>query len=87
MMTFEMELGIMCLIAMLLGAAIDRCLPRRAKPSSDPAAPGHLPPSVGKAFGDAPVPVDLGYDPENPINAGRGRETVEIDGATWYLMK
>lgn len=26
------------------------------------------------------------YDPSNPMNAGRGRETVEICGATWYRM-
>lgn len=35
---------------------------------------------------DAPVPVDLGYDPENPMNAGRKRETVRMCGAEWYRM-
>lgn len=39
---------------------------------------------------DAPVPVDLrGYDPENPINGGRGREpvTVEVGGETFTLYR
>ena len=35
----------------------------------------------------APVPATLGYDPENPMNAGRGRETVEVGGATWYIVR
>lgn len=32
---------------------------------------------------EAPAPD---YDPCNPMNAGRGRETVEICGAKWYVM-
>ena len=31
---------------------------------------------------DAPMPVDLGYDPDNPMK----REAVQMGGATWYRM-
>lgn len=35
---------------------------------------------------EAPLPVDLGYDTTNPMNAGRQREAVQMCGATWYRM-
>lgn len=41
-----------------------------------------------KAF-QAPAPVDLGYDVNNPINGrynAKHGETVVIDGFTWYRM-
>lgn len=41
-----------------------------------------------RAF-EAPTPVDLGYDVNNPINGrynAKHGETVVIDGVTWYIM-
>ena len=35
----------------------------------------------------APMPVLPDYDPMNPMNAGRGRETVQAGGATWYVIR
>lgn len=35
----------------------------------------------------APAPVDLGYDPDNPINRGRSWEPVEVEGRTFYRVR
>ena len=32
------------------------------------------------------APVPMGYDENNPINA-KGRQTVNVCGRDWYLMK
>ena len=34
----------------------------------------------------APAPVDIGYDPQNPMNAGRGWEPVQVEGFTLYRV-
>lgn len=37
---------------------------------------------------DAPAPVDpLGYDPQNPMNAGRAWTPVEVEGHTFYRVQ
>ena len=33
---------------------------------------------------DAPVPIDPGYDPNNPINRREGWEYIEIDGRPFW---
>ena len=33
---------------------------------------------------EAPLPE---FDPRNPMNAGRGRETISAGGATWYVIR
>ena len=35
---------------------------------------------------NAPAPVDIGYDPQNPMNAGRGWEPVKVEGYTFYRV-
>lgn len=59
------------LAGLILGVLLSRWAVRRVRPRTM----------------EAPVPVtDLGYDPKNPMNAGRGRETVQEGGATWYVI-
>lgn len=37
---------------------------------------------------DAPAPADpLGYDPQNPMNAGREWVPVEVEGHTFYRVQ
>ena len=75
------QVGLLCLMCVLLGILVGlfaaRATIRGAKKSGilrmeNPAG--------------APVPPDLGYDPENPMNAGRKRETVRMCGYTWTVM-
>ena len=53
-MPYEMILGLLCLACVILGIVIGLSLSRWTVRSRDRM--------------DAPVPPDLGYDPENPIN-------------------
>lgn len=69
-----MELGIlcvMCVMCVLLGVVIGLFMARA---------------TVRRVRPEAPAPVDLGYDPNNPMNCGRERETEVICGATWYRI-
>lgn len=78
-MSNELLIGLLCITCLVIGAVFGslvggvRARRRRAAQCAAPT--------------DAPVPaVDPGYDPDNPMNAGRRRETVEMCGATWYRM-
>lgn len=66
-----MNIGILCVMCVVLGIMIGLFAARA---------------TVRKVNTEAPVPVDPGYDPNNPMNCGRQRETVEICGHTWYKM-
>ena len=77
-MSNELLIGLLCLMCLVVGALFGSLLGgiwARRRRAAQCAAPT-----------DTPMPVDLGYDPENPMNAGRKHETVEMCGATWYRM-
>ena len=59
------------LLGMIVGLFLARWMIRRVRPAQP----------------EGPAPCDLGYDPTNPMNAGRGRETVQEGGATWYVIR
>ena len=64
--------GVLLFLGIMIGLLI-ACCPRQPRRRRRPVE-------------DAPVPADLGYDPLNPMNAGRQRKTVEICGAEWTVM-
>lgn len=66
-----MEIGILCVLCVILGIVIGLCAARA---------------TVRRMHPEAPVPVDLGYDPRNPMNCGRPRETEIICGAVWHRI-
>ena len=35
---------------------------------------------------EAPAPIDIGYDPTNPINRGRYEDPVEVDGVRLWRI-
>ena len=81
MMSLNFQVGLLCLMCVLLGILVGlfaaRATIRGAKKSGilrmeNPAG--------------APVPPDLGYDPTNRINMGGKRETVKMCGVEWTLM-
>ena len=75
------QIGILCVLCVLLGVMaglfMARATIRGAKKS------GAL--TMRSDFG-APAPVDLGYDPSNPMNAGRPRKTVKECGYEWTVI-
>ena len=77
-MSTQLITGLLCITCLVIGAMFGslvggvRARRRRAAQCAAPT--------------DAPLPVDLGYDTTNPMNAGRQREAVQMCGATWYRM-
>lgn len=78
-MSFNTLMGLYGLLCIALGIVVGRALPRRGQR----VGADHL----IRPVDGAPSPADLGYDPMNPMNAGRTPETVEICGAEWTVMR
>ena len=75
-MSFNTLMGLYGLLCIALGITIGWAMPRRRRAGQ-----------VSRPYIEGPAPVELGYDPMNPMNAGRTSETVEICGAEWTVMR
>ncbi len=68
MLSFDLELGVLCLLCIVLGMSIQYALSFCRRPKT----------RRSRRF-DAPVPLDLGYDPNNPINQRNRVAVGEVD--------
>ena len=68
-MNNELGIGILCILCVLLGGVAGAFIGAKTSRRRD----------------IAPAPVDLGYDPDNPMNAGH-REYVDIGGVRLWRM-
>lgn len=72
-MSTQLITGLLCITCLIIGTLFGTILAGKS----------------GHRRNEAPAPVDLSYDPTNPINGapmGRKREAVQMGGATWYRM-
>ena len=74
------QIGILCVLCVLLGVLVGLFMARAAIRGAKKS--GALMMNVN----EAPAPVDLGYDPSNPMNAGRPRKTVKECGYEWTVI-
>lgn len=68
MLNVDIELGVLCLLCIFLGMSIQYALSFCHRPKT----------RRSRRF-DAPAPLDLGYDPNNPINQRNRVEVGEVD--------
>lgn len=72
-MSEELTVSVLCVLCLIVGALFGAFLAGKS----------------GHRRNEAPAPIDLSYDPTNPVNGremGRKREPVQMCGATWYRM-
>lgn len=68
MLSFDLELGVLCLLCIFLGMSIQYAFSSFHRPKT----------RRSRRF-DAPVPLDLGYDVNNPINQRNRVAVGEVD--------